>query len=218
MSTTAPPMRKPTRRGNGTVIAVVLFLILLAAMAWSTKIVKIGSEADTQTKTFDPEVYGVAQFPKTQAAIEGRAVSADTLAAAIAKDADAAGKEFGIAGGGIGPEIAIKFTGVAGNEDSGVYEVKVPGVPDSIGIRVQTGPAINGTDLRDATGTISFGQFTNQIEYQNAGYAINAAMKKAVLAKIDTTKLSGKTISVVGAFTLINPENWLVAPVKLEVK
>jgi ABC-type branched-subunit amino acid transport system ATPase component len=58
---------------------------------------------------------------------------------------------------------------------------------------VQTGPAINGTDLRDATGTIEFGQFTNQIEYQDAGSAINNEMKKAVLAGLDPSALTGKT-------------------------
>jgi predicted lipoprotein len=218
MSTIAPSMNRRSRRGVRAAIAAVLLVILIVAMALSTKVVKIGSAGDTQVKTFDPAAYGEAQFPKTQAAIESRAVSADTLAAAIAKDQDAAGKQYGVAGGGIGPEISVKFTGVAGNEDAGIYTVKVPDVPDSVSIRVQTGPAINGTDLRDATGTISFEQFTNQIDYQNAGYAINTAMKKAVLSKIDTSKLTGKTISVVGVFQLINPNGWLVTPVKLEVK
>ena len=46
-------------------------------------------------------------------------------------------------------------------------------------IRVQTGPAINGTDLRDATGEIRLGDFKNQIECQHAGAAINDAMKAA---------------------------------------
>ncbi|WP_250456185.1 DUF2291 domain-containing protein [Caballeronia sp. ATUFL_M2_KS44] len=217
MSAVASTKRHPNR-GVRLLIEVVLLLILLAAMAMSTKVVKIGSGADTQTKEFEPEAYGNKQFPKTQAAIEKRAVDAATLAAAIAKDQDAAGKQYGVAGGGIGPEMSVKFTGVAGKEDSGVYEVKVPGLPDSLLIRVQTGPAINGTDLRDATGDISFGQFTNQIDYQNAGYAINTAMKKQVLAKVDTVKLTGKTVSVVGVFQLVNPNGWLVTPVKLDVK
>ena len=218
MSTVTPSMNNRSRRGIRVAIATVLVLILLAAMALSTKAVKIGSAADTQTQVFDPDAYGAAQFPKTQAAIESRAVSADTLAAAIAKDQDAAGKQYGVAGGGIGPEMSVKFTGVAGKGDSGIYYVKVPGVPDSVTVRVQTGPAINGTDLRDATGNISFGQFTNQIDYQNAGYAINTEMKKEVLSKIDTAKLTGKTISVVGVFQLVNPNGWLVTPVKLDVK
>jgi predicted lipoprotein len=217
MSTVTPSMKRHQRHQVRLTIEVVLLLIVLAAMALSTKVVKIGSGADTQTKEFEPAAYGEAQFPKTRAAIEKRAVAADLLAAAIAKDQDAAGKQYGIAGGGVGPEMSVKFTGVAGKEDSGVYEVKVPGLPDSLVIRVQTGPAIIGTDLRDATGDINFGQFTNQIDYQNAGYAINAAMKKDVLSKIDTAKLTGKTISVVGVFQLVNPNGWLVTPVKLDV-
>jgi predicted lipoprotein len=218
MSTVAPTINRRSKRGVRAAIAVVLAVILIVAMALSTKAVKIGSASDAQVKVFDPAVYGEAQFPKTQSAIEAKAVSADTLATAIAKDQDAAGKQYGVAGGGIGPEISVKFDGVAGSEDAGIYTVKVPNVPDSVVIRVQTGPAINGTDLRDATGTISFEQFTNQIDYQNAGYAINTAMKKAVLSKVDTAKLTGKTISVVGVFQLINPNGWLVTPVKLDVK
>ena len=218
MSTVAPTINRRSKRGVRAAIAVVLAVILIVAMALSTKAVKIGSASDAQVKVFDPAVYGEAQFPKTQSAIEAKAVSADTLAAAIAKDQDAAGKQYGVAGGGIGPEISVKFDGVAGSEDAGIYTVKVPNVPDSVVIRVQTGPAINGTDLRDASGTISFEQFTNQIDYQNAGYAINTAMKKAVLSKVDTAKLTGKTISVVGVFQLINPNGWLVTPVKLDVK
>ncbi len=83
---------------------------------------------------------------------------------------------------------------------------------------MQTGPAINGTDLRDATGDIEFGQFTNQIEYQNAGAAINDEMKEQVLSGIDTGDLSGETVDVTGVFKLINPNNWLVTPVSLSVQ
>jgi predicted lipoprotein len=218
MSTVTPSVRRRPSLGIRVVIEAVALLALLVAMALSVDVVKIGSSADTQTNVFEPAAYGKAQFPKTRKAIEGRAVSADTLAAAIAKDADAAGKQYGVAGDGAGPEMSVRFTGVVGKGDSGVYEVKVPNVPGSLIIRVQTGPAINGTDLRDATGNIDFGQFTNQIDYQNAGYAINAEMKKEVLSKIDTAKLTGKTISVVGVFQLVNPNGWLVTPVSLEVK
>lgn len=214
---TSSANRRHPRRMYMAIEAAAL-VALLVAMALSVHVVKIGSSLDAQSQVFDPQAYGQAQFPKTRAAIERRAVSADTLAAAIAKDADAAGKQYGVAGDGAGPEMAVKFTGVVGQGEAGVYEVKVPHLPDSLLIRVQTGPAINGTDLRDATGNIDFGQFTNQIDYQNAGYAINDAMKQAVLSKVDTAHLTGKTISVIGAFELVNPNGWLVTPVSLEVK
>ena len=151
-----------------------------------------------------------------RAGIEARAVDAPILAAALAKDRAAAVKQYAVdvAGASV---IAVKFTGVADKEDFGVYDVAVPGIPPAITIRVQTGPAIMGTDLRDATGTIKFGQFTNQIEYQNAGSAINKEMKKQVLSQLDKGTLAGKTIAVVGAFRLSDADTWLVTPVKLDL-
>ena len=192
----------------------VALLVLLVAMALDTKVVRVGSTADVQGAAFVPAAYGAAEFPKIQAGLIKRAVDATTLADAIGKDQAAAGAKYGVAADA-GPEIPVRFTGQASNDDSGVYDVHVAGVPDGVHISVQTGPAIIGTDLRDASGTITFGQFHNQIEYQNAGAALNMAMKKAVLSKLDTSTLSGKTISVVGVFQLTDPANWQVTPVRL---
>lgn len=214
---TAAARKTPAKPGIRAMLIALAALILLAAMALDTKVVKIGSAADVQPNAFVPAEFGASEFPKIQADIEKRAVDAATLADAIAKDKDAAGKQYGVPAS-IGPEMSVKFTGVVGKGESGVYYVTVPGLPDALHIRVQTGPAINGTDLRDATGTISFGQFVNQIDYQNAGSALNKEMKKQVLSKIDNSQLTGKTISVVGAFKLVNPNSWLVAPVKLDVQ
>ena len=192
-------------------------IVVLAAMAFDTRVVRIGSAADVAPGTFSPAAYGHTEFAKVQAAVESRAVDAATLAAAIAKDQAAAEKQYGVAADA-GAEFSVRFKGKAGSQDSGAYDVAVPGVPDSVHITVQTGPAIIGTDLRDATGTISFGQFKNQIEYQNAGSALNKEMKQQVLSKIDTAHLGGKTISVVGVFQLTDPGTWVVTPVKLDVQ
>src|SRR5699024_3983949 len=108
--------------------------------------------------------------------------------------------------------------GTVGEGEGGIYEVTVPDMPEEITERIQTGPAINGTELRDATGAYDFGQFTNQIEYQDAGTALNEEMKKQVIDPIDVENLSGETVTVTGAFTAINPEGWLVTPVSLEVQ
>ena len=192
-------------------------VVVLAAMALDTKVVRVGSSGDIQAGVFSPATYGKAEFPKVKALVEGRATDAVTLANAIAKDAEAAGTQYGIAADA-GPEIAVKFTGKAGKQDSGVYDVAIPGMPDNVQVTVQTGPAITGTDLRDGTGTIAFGQFSNQIEYQNAGSALNKEMKGEVLSKVDVGNLTGKTIAVVGVFQLSDPATWLVTPVKLDVQ
>lgn len=191
--------------------------ILLAGMAIDTKVVKVGSAADVRAGVFAPEAYGKSEFPKVQALVVSRAVEAATLAAALSKDQAAAETQYGVPSDA-GPEIPVKFSGKVGKQDSGVYTVAVPGVPDTVQITVQTGPAITGTDLRDGTGAINFGQFSNQIDYQNAGSALNKQMKKQILAKIDTSDLTGKTISVVGVFQLTDPASWPVTPVKLTIQ
>ncbi|MGQ7245317.1 DUF2291 family protein [Salinicola sp. V024] len=201
---------------KGRLIIGACVVVVLAVMAWDTKVVEIGSEAALEGG-FSADTYGGEHFPDIQASVEERAVEASELASAVLDDSTAAGQKYGV-GEGFGPVVPVTFTGTFGEARSGIYPVSVDGVSDDITIRVQTGPAINGTDLRDATGDISFGEFTNQIEYQNAGASINDAMKQAVLADVDTANLDGKSVSVTGVFKLINPKNWLVTPVSLEVE
>ena len=190
-----------------------LAVALLAAMALDTKVVVIGSAADVKEAVFEPAVFGAKTFPDVQADVIARAVDAVELAAAIAADPKAAAAKYAI--GGVFP---VKLTGLVGEGKSGIYYVTVDGLSDPLKLRIQTGPAINGTELRDATGKVSFSDFTNQIEYQDAGSAINNVLKTEVLAKIDNSALTGKTISVTGAFKLVNPKSWLITPVALEVK
>jgi len=202
--------------GLRKLVVPAVVIAVLVAMALDTKVVRIGSEEDVRAQVFSPEAFGKKEYPKIKAAIEKAAVDAKLLAEAIVADKAAAGEKYGKPGS-VGPIFPVRFSGVVGEGSSGVFKVKVDGLPDGIGVRVQTGPAINGTEVRDATGTISFGQFTNQIEYQDAGAALNDQIKAQELAKLDREKLPGKTIEVVGVFQLINPANWMVTPVQLKV-
>ncbi|PPS58471.1 hypothetical protein CRX72_17485 [Pantoea sp. BRM17] len=65
---------------------------------------------------------------------------------------------------------------------------------------------------------MQFGDFTNQIEYQNAGAALNRAIKKSVLEKLDRNALPGKTVEVIGVFRLLNASNWLITPVSVPLQ
>jgi len=218
-SAPTPQIRKRPGVSRKQIIWLVVILVALVALSRGVKVVGIDSAAAANPKAFSAAEFGASEFPKVVEGIKKRAVPATTLADALKANVADATTKYGIAEpGGLGPEFCVSFTGVVGTGTSGVYDVKVEGVPSSLVIRVQTGPAINGTDLRDATGTISFGQFTNQIDYQNAGSALNDQLKQQVLANVDTTNFKGKTISVVGAFQLINPNGWLVTPVELTVQ
>lgn len=209
---TAPQTRQ-SRVNRAQLITVAVVVAVLGAMALDTTVVRIGSDADVRAAKFSPEAFGVEMFPKVQANVTARAVDAVELATAIAADPKAAEAKYSV--GGVYP---VKLEGVVGEGKSGIYYIDVAGIPAPLRLRVQTGPAINGTELRDASGEISFSQFTNQIEYQDAGSALNKEMKKLVLDGVDNSALTGKTVAVVGAFKLVNPKSWMITPVSLEVK
>lgn len=214
------PAHAASAPGKGNlkiIVSAIAAIVVIGAIALDTKVVQIGSASDVRQQAFSPETFGAEQFPKIQADVEKRAVAASELAAAIIADKKAAGDKYGVATS-TGPVIPVTLSGTFGARKSNTNEMKIDGLPPETVVRVQTGPAVNGTDLRDATGTIEFGQFTNQIQYQDAGSAINNEMKKTVFANLDPDQLDGKTATVVGVFKLINPKNWLVTPVKVDVK
>ena len=205
---------KPRIGRRGLILGAVA-LCVVAAMALDTTVVTIGSDEDTRVAGFSPDAYGAEQFPRIREDITTRAVDAATLAAALAEDKAAAATQYGT--GGAMPVLPVRLSGTVGEGKGGIYDVAVEGVED-VRIRVQTGPAINGTDLRDAPGDIAFGEFKNQIEYQDAGAGINRAMKAEVLEGLDTSDLTGKQMTVTGAFKLINPKMWLITPVEVSVQ
>lgn len=209
--------KAPAGSRRSLMIAIGVTVLVVAAIAADTKIVRIGSQADIRSHGFAPDAYGAEQFPRIQAYVENHAVDAATLGPAVLADKQEAIKKYGTPSS-TGAIMPVRLTAVAGEAKSGIYDLKAEGVPAEIHLRFQSGPAINGTELRDAPGDIAFGSFKNQIEYQDAGSAINRAMKKAVLEPIDTGKLTGRTLEIVGAFRLINPKNWLITPVKVTVK
>lgn len=209
--------KAPASSRRGLLLSIAAVALVLAGIAFDTKIVHIGSEADVRQQAFSPDAYGQKEFPRIQEAIKAKAGDGPEVAAAIAADKDAAIAKYGTPAS-TGAIVMVRVSGTAGEPKAGIYPLTVAGMPEGVNVRVQTGPAINGTDLRDAPGDIAFGGFKNQIEYQNVGSGINRAMKASVLDGIDTANLTGKTVEVTGAFRLINPKNWLITPVEVSVK
>ena len=202
---------------RNVIVSLIAILVVLGAIALDTTVVKIGSEEDQRQAAFDPDAFGKTEFPRISEAVRARAVQAPVLAQAILDDKKAAIESYGTPGG-IGAYMPVQLEGVLGQSKSGVFDLTVDGMPEGTRVRLQTGPAINGTELRDITGDIVFGAFKNQIEFQDAGAGINRAMASDVLSDLDRASMTGKSVSVVGVFNLINPKNWLITPVSLEVQ
>lgn len=216
MATTGTISVSGTKLARRKVIAAIAVFALLSAIALDTKVVEVGGEGDLRQQAFDPDHFGLEEFPRIRDAVSERAPEATILAEELAANKKAAIDAYGTMAGAF-PVMPVSFTGTVGEGKSGIFNIDVDGMPEGVSIRVQMGPAINGTELRDIPGDIEFGAFKNQIEYQNAGSGINRAMAAEVLSDLDRDALSGKTISVTGVFTMINPRNWLVTPVTLEV-
>lgn len=194
-----------------------VFAAVLGAIALDTTIIQIGSDDDARQQEFSPDTYGRGEFPRIRNLVNDKAIEAADLVAALSEDKNTAVLEFATMAGAF-PVFPVRFSGTVGEGTSGVFEIAVEGLPEGVKIRVQSGPAINGTELRDIPGDIEFGAFTNQIEYQDAGAGINRAMSAAVLDGVDREDLPGSVVSVVGVFKLINPKNWLVTPVEFDVQ
>lgn len=209
------PQTKP--RSKKPLIWGAVIVLILIGVVLGTKVVPNGDPLLMGEAAFDAEAFGEENFPIVRDEIEERALDATELAEAIENDADAAAEQYAQESAG-GMIYSVTLEGVFGEGTSGIYEIDVDGVSDDLLIRMQVGPAINGTELRDATGMMQFGDFANQIQFQDAAAALNNEMKEEVLADLDTSDLEGKSVNVTGAFTLINPDAWLITPVSLEVQ
>jgi predicted lipoprotein len=194
-------------------------LLLVIAMFLGTKIVPAGSTLGGTAASFDAASYGKKQFPIQQKYVQSHAVNAGEFAAAVVADQAAAAKKYGVSlNSGTSTIVCVKLTGVVGTVPAaGFTPVTVSGLPADLALAVQLGPAITGTDLRDASGKIPLGQFENQIQFQDAGTAINNELK-ILLKKAGAPNLTGKTIVITGAFQLINPKLWNITPASIEVK
>jgi predicted lipoprotein len=205
------------RKRKWIVSSAVFAIALITGMALDTKVIVNGSAEDLRKQAFSPDQYAQNEYPATRDFVLSKAVDANTLYMEMQADKTTTVEKYGVKSG-IGSIIPIKLNAVVESGRSGIYTLTVANIPNKQTIRVQAGPAINGTDLRDATGQIGFGQFKNQIQYQDVGAAFNRVMKADILENIDQNTLVGKQVSIVGVFRLINTKNWLITPVRFDVK
>lgn len=197
---------------------LVAGIALLVGAALTTKVVSLeDADAAASGSRFDPAEYADARFDdEIVPQIEDEAIDLATLLGDLADGVDEA--ELGNAPGtGSAYSFPVEFTATAGAPNGSILPVTVDGVPADVAVQVQIGPAINGTALRDVTGTVSFNEFTNQLEFQQVATEFNNRVRDGVLSGIDPASLEGREIRVVGAFTRVNPALVSVVPVAFEV-
>jgi predicted lipoprotein len=173
-----------------------------------------GAAAQFNAATYVDGIWDSEVIPT----ISAKAVDAGTLLLAIDKDAAAATTQYGIpsATGG-SPTFLIKGSGKVTKVDTSVPQGPVTvDLGGGQSVDIVTGPVITGTALRDAMG-IKFGDFTNQIDFQNVATQLNNRAKAKVIAAIDLKALNGEELAFEGAFTLLSATRIGVVPTKLVI-
>lgn len=212
---TSQALERQSRSSVNKFIPLGLFLVLLLAMVLNTKFLS-ASEAEALTpKPFDAKTFVAENFDKTAATLGEKATDLGTVATAVVADSAGACTTYGVDLGSGSCAFAVTATGVVESADADWITVKVTGLPPDTTMRIPLGTALNGTPVRDAAG-YKFADFPGQTQYQQVSNEFKAAIKANVLDKLDTAALIGKTITVVGAYSIPGPKtSFNVQPMKI---
>lgn len=193
-------------------------LVVIAGVGAATTTYRSMSDvaAAAEESSFSPAQYADERFEsEIVPQIEDEAMDLPTLLTDLAEGADESELGHTSDSSGSSYSFPVTFTATVGEIKEPVATVSVEGVDDETTVQVQIGPALNGTALRDVTGTVSFNSFTNQLEFQEVATEFNNRVRESVLS--DLSLAEGDTIEVTGAFTRVNPALVSVVPVALEV-
>ena len=155
--------------------------------------------------------------------LEGKAGDFKTVSEAVRANVEAAGVTYGNKEKQASSPwtVIVRLEGkiVAANTESRAGSIDVDadgnGTADA---RVQIGPVMRGTALRDSLDFVSFNQFTNQIDFAQFGKAFNIYADKTVLSKLPREALEGRSAKVLGAYTLGSGQDLpLVTPAEAEI-
>jgi predicted lipoprotein len=137
----------------------------------------------------------------------------------IRADPESAGQKYGRREATNPYNYMVKGTGkvteIHNQSQAGTATVEIPELNEKVSLQI--GPLVRGTALRDATGVVSFNQFSNQLDYADVSKEMNLRALKAAFANLDPASLAGKTVTFFGAFTF-DPHSKsliLITPVKI---
>lgn len=139
--------------------------------------------------------------------LRGKAGDFSEVIELVASDPDEAGSRFGYREQAEGTPwtIVTRLEGeiVAATADTRAATIDVDVDGDtSVDATVQIGPVVRGTALRDSLDFITFGDFTNQIDYAKFGKSLNSFVVETELSDVPRDDLVGMHVSVLGVFVL----------------
>jgi predicted lipoprotein len=205
LAQTAP---RPRRFGPTKIIGLVLLIVLVVAMALSTKFLTPAELATIAPKPFDPAATANDLYTQAKAELPGKAADLGKVVPAIQTDLKGAADTFHAASPNENAYVfPVKATGTVIEATDTALRLQVPGVPTETPVLVPLTTAVNGSVLRDAMG-FKFADAPGQTQYQYVG----DELKKLILADLqssvpDPAALKGKKVEVVGVLSVIATGN-----------
>lgn len=204
-------------------IACFGVILAMALPLAGCKIVPIGQEqADEKAGGFDATSYAADLWTKQALPyFSANAKPAAEVIPAIAADFAGAGDKFGYRPGEGSPwSFIVTGTGTvtAKNTESraGTLVLALDGAATPLEATLQIGPVIRGNAVRDALPFVSFKDFTNQIEYADAGKALTALAVEGIAADVVSLAV-GDHVEFTGAISMAGAsDKLLVTPVTLK--
>lgn len=183
-----------------------------------------GGEVYFGSSDFDVNAY-VKDMWDTQliAYYEGKQQDAATVVADIAKDVDAAGESYGFGSADQGNTWSFVVNGkgkvleVDQESRQGLMSVDLEPYDDKADLKIQVGPIIKGTAIRDTVEMIKLSDFANQVLFASVSKAFNEIVLADVIGKLDLAAMTGQEITFLGAFTYKSADEVVVTPVQIEV-
>jgi predicted lipoprotein len=173
-------------------------------------------------EAFDAKAFVKTNWAKVEPEMVRDAVDIREVVAALKQDQAAAEKKYGRRK----DETALFNFVVKGKEviksvntesAAGTLELGLSDPSGEAGVRVQIGPVIKSSAVRDVLSFINFGDFTNQLDFANISKEINFYVRDNVVSGINRTGLVGKHLTFVGAFAEDGSGRILITPIKVEV-
>jgi predicted lipoprotein len=141
--------------------------------------------------------------------VRDKATEITTVLDALAKDPDAAGRQYGhrAEAEGAAWNFIVKGKGKVTKVDvasrRGTMVVALDGDPAGRSVVLQIGPVVFGSAFRDSLPFVSFNDFVNQIDYAQVSRKLNDRAVAAAGKGLDPAKAEGRTITFQGA--MANP-------------
>ncbi|TCN29530.1 DUF2291 family protein [Sinorhizobium americanum] len=191
-----------TRGASAIIVAVMMALA-------GCKIIKTPTAEETAQSAvggFDPDrIVGEIWDSKVVPYFDRKAGPFSEVAALAASNLEAAGAKYGHKEkqGNAPWTFAARLSGTIVKAETKSRSAYVEVDADGDGkadARVQIGPAIRGTAIRDSLDFVNFNEFKNQIEWAQYGKAFNTLVNGLVLEKLPRDQLVGKKLDAVGAY------------------